>query len=242
MFRIAICDDNKVFVNYMAQAVKAEFERQYNENIELETYISGKLMYQHHLIKPFDVIFLDIDMPEPNGFQLAAEITRLTECYIIFVTSHPELVYDSLYFRPLNFIPKSKDSFFIEKLHRVVKQLFNEMNQNTTIILENKEVGRVPLLIRNIYYIESNKHYVIYHSEKKEPIKVRSNISELEIYFSQYDFVRIHKSFLVNLRHVFNINKNNDEIIFKQGFRLTMSKNYKQTVDEKLTQYLRKTR
>jgi DNA-binding LytR/AlgR family response regulator len=242
MFRIAICDDNKEFVNYMAQAVKAEFKIQNNENIDLESYTSGKLMYQQHLIDPFDVIFLDIDMPEPNGFQLAADISKSTDCYIIFVTSHPELVYDSLYFRPLNFIPKSKDSFFTEKLHRVVKQLFNEMKQNTTIILENKEVGRVPLLIKNIYYIESSKHYVIYHSDKKEPIKVRSNISELEIYFSQYDFVRIHKSYLVNLRHIFNIDKNKDEIVFKQGFRLNMSKTYKPKVDEQLTQYLRKTR
>ncbi len=50
------------------------------------------------------------------------------------------------------------------------------------------------------------------------------------------------KSFLVNLRHVFNIDRNKDEIIFKQGFRLGMSKNYKQAVDEKLTQYLRKTK
>ncbi len=242
MIRIAICDDNNVFVNYMAQAVKAEFERQNNENIELETYISGELMFQHHLIKPFEVIFLDIDMPEPDGFQLAADISKSTDCYIIFVTNHPELVYDSLYFRPLNFIPKSKDSFFTKKLHRVINQLFNEMKQNTTIILENKEVGRVPLLIKNIYYIESSKHYVIYHSDNRQPIKIRSNISELEKNFSQYDFVRIHKSYLVNLRHIFNINKNNDEIIFKQGFRLNMSKRYKQTVDEKLTQYLRKTK
>ena len=98
------------------------------------------------------------------------------------------------------------------------------------------------MIIKNIYYIESSKHYVIYHSENKEPIKVRNNISELEKYFSQYDFVRIHKSYLVNLRHIFNINKNNDEIIFKQGFKLTLSKKYKQNVDEKLTQYLRKIR
>ena len=188
------------------------------------------------------MVFLDIDMPEPDGFQLAAKISSSNDCYIIFVTNHPELVYDSLYFRPLNFITKSNDSFFTEKLHSVVNQLFNEMKQNTIIILENKEVGRVPLQIKNIYYIESSKHYVIYHSEHNEPIKIRGNIGELEIHFSQYDFARIHKSFLVNLRHIFNIDRNKDEIIFKQGFRLNMSKNYKQTVDEKLTQYLRKTK
>ena len=50
MIRVAICDDNKVFVNNMSQAVKSEFKRQNNEDIELETYISSELMYQHHLI------------------------------------------------------------------------------------------------------------------------------------------------------------------------------------------------
>ena len=75
MLRVAICDDNNVFVNKMSQAVKSEFTRQNNEDIELETYVSSELMFQHHLIKPFDVIFLDIDMPELDGFQLAAKIS-----------------------------------------------------------------------------------------------------------------------------------------------------------------------
>ena len=83
MLRVAICDDNNVFVNKMSQAVKSEFTRQNNEDIELETYVSSELMFQHHLIKPFDVIFLDIDMPELDGFQLAAKISGSNDCYII---------------------------------------------------------------------------------------------------------------------------------------------------------------
>lgn len=242
MIRIAICDDNKAFVNYMAKEVEREFKNHTAEKSEIERYISSELLLAHHKKKPFDVVFLDIDMPDFDGFQLAASISDSNNCYIIFVTSHPELVYDSLYFRPLNFITKSRDSYFTDKLHSVVDQLFNEMKQNTSIVLENKEIGRVALVIKNIYYIESNKHYVIYHSEGNEPIKVRGNIGELEEYFAPYDFVRIHKCFLVNLRHVFNLNKSKDEIIFKQGIRLPMSKNFKLLTDEKLTQYLRRTK
>ena len=242
MIRIAVCDDNKAFVKYMEEAVDTEFKNQNAGRFEIESYLSGKLMYHHHTIKPFDVVFLDIDMPEFDGFKLAANICENKDCYIIFVTSHPELVYDSLYFRPLNFIPKGNDSFFTDKLHSVVNQLFNEMKQNSTVVLENKDIGRIALAVKSIYYIESCKHYVIYHADGREPIKTRGNIGELEDYYSSFDFVRIHKSLLVNLRHVFNIDRNRDEIIFKQGFRLNMSKNYKQTVDEKLTQYLRKTK
>lgn len=242
MIRIAICDDNNDFINYMENAVEQEFSSHATEKYEIESYISGELLFAHHRIKPFDVVFLDIDMPGLDGFQLASKIYDSGNCYIIFVTSHPELVYDSLYFRPLNFITKSRDSYFTDKLHSVVDQLFNEMKQNTTIVLENKDIGRVALVIKNIYYIESGKHYVTYYSAENDPIKVRGNIGDLEAYFAPYDFVRIHKSFLVNLRHIFNIDKSKDEIIFKQGFRLNMSKNYKQSVDEKLTQFLRRTK
>lgn len=242
MIRIAICDDNESFVNYMEHMIKKEFRDHTQDNFEIECYTSSEVFLDAHNTDPFDVVFLDIDMPGLDGFQLAANISKSKECYIIFVTSHPDLVYDSLYFRPLNFITKGKDSYFTDKLHSVVNQLFNEIKQNTSVVLENKEIGRVALMIKNIYYIESSKHYVIYYSEGLDPIKVRGNIGELETYYASFDFARIHKSYLVNLRHIFNLDKNNDEIIFKQGFKLNMSKNYKQSVDEKLTQYLRRTK
>lgn len=242
MIRIAICDDNNNFVNYMTQAVEHEFRDHTSEEFQIVSYVSSTLLLDHHLTEPFQLIFLDIDMPELDGFQLASKISASNECYIIFVTSHPELVYDSFYFRPLNFITKGNDSYFTNKLHSVINQFFNEIKQNTIVILENKDIGRVSLVIRSIYYIESNKHYVTYHSEGRESITVRGSINELENYFSAYDFVRIHKSYLVNLRHIFNLDKSTGEIIFKQGFRLSLSKNYKQAVDKSLTQYLRRTK
>lgn len=242
MIRIAVCDDDDVFVDHMKRMVGDEFKLHTSDPFEIEGFVSGREMIGRHTQLPFDVVFIDIDMPELNGFDLASTLSGGNNCYIIFVTCHPELVYDCLYFRPLNFITKSFDRFFADKLHSVVGQLFNEMKQNAAVILENKEVGRIAVAIREIVYIESSKHYVIYHCGREDPVKVRGNIGDLENQYADYDLVRIHKSFLVNLRHVFNIDKNKDEVIFKQGFRLNMSKNYKQTVDEKLTRYLRKTK
>ena len=242
MIRIAVCDDDLDFAAYMKSAVDAEIGQHTSDKYEIKAFVSSRTLFDEHTHSPFDVVFIDIDMPEMNGFDLASHISDSGSCYIIFVTCHPELVYDSLYFRPLNFITKSLDSFFTDKLHSVVVQLFNEMKQNSSVILENKEVGRIAVAIRDIYYIESSKHYVIYHCKGSEPVKIRGNIGELEEYYAGYDFVRIHKCFLVNLRHVFNVDRNKDELIFKQGFRLNMSKNYKQSVDDKLTEYLRKTK
>ena len=72
MLRIAICDDNCTFVRELLQAVTLEFTKQFKEKIETETYVSGGLLINHHRMNPFDVVFLDIDMPEPDGFSMTA--------------------------------------------------------------------------------------------------------------------------------------------------------------------------
>ena len=72
-------------------------------------------------------------------------------------------------------------------------------------------------------------------------IKVRAVIGDLESELAEYDFSRVHKKYLVNLSHVFNLDMKNDEVIFQQGFRLPMSRKYKHTVDTDFSKYLRET-
>ena len=80
-----------------------------------------------------------------------------------------------------------------------------------------------------------------YHIANKEfSIKMRDNISDLESKFEQYDFVRIHKRYLINFRFLSNIDGKRNEITLGQlHVRLPMSKNYKKDVDEKYTLFLR---
>jgi DNA-binding LytR/AlgR family response regulator len=244
MLRIAVCDDNSAFLMHMYQMISDEFSKHFDGSFEIRDYLSGELLLKEHKVCPYDVVFLDIDMPQMSGFDLAKEFfAEGKECYIIFVTSHNELVYDSFYFRPLNFITKGNDDMMREKLRSVVSQLYWQMKQDRKIILEDKENGRISVNLKEILYIESNKHYVIYHLAKYDrTVQLRDNIGELEKRLAEFDFVRIHKKYLVNLSHIFNVDKGNDEIIFKQGFRLPMSRNFKSAVDEKLTHYLRRTR
>lgn len=241
MIRVAICDDNSTFLKFMQKKVYEEFSKR-NISIEINNYVSGKLLQIHHKNKPFDVVFLDIDMPQINGFELSATLTEgNNNVYIIFVTNHSELVYDSFFYKPLNFITKGNNDLFTSTLNSVIDQLLNEIKQNELIILENKDIGRKSFFFKDVLFIESNKHYVIYHiNSKSNCVQVRGNIGELSDAYEKNDFVRIHKKYLVNLRHVFNLDKSKDRILFKQGFELPMSRNYKATVDNKLTDYLRR--
>lgn len=115
------------------------------------------------------------------------------------------------------------------------------IRQNENLVLENKVQGRKSVRIRDILYIESDRHYIIYHiSDRKQTFRVRGSIGRLQEQLHQYDFIRVHKQYLVNFRHIFNINRTNDTIVFKQGFELPMSRNRKADVNEKLTEYLKR--
>lgn len=119
--------------------------------------------------------------------------------------------------------------------------MFQHIRQNENIVLENKEQGRQSVCIKDILYVESDRHYVIYHiSDRKNTFRVRGSIGKLQEQLLEHDFVRVHKQYLVNFRHVFNINKTSDTIVLKQGFELPMSRNRKADVNEKLTEYLKR--
>lgn len=113
---------------------------------------------------------------------------------------------------------------------------------NKQLALKNKEQGKQWVSIKDILYIESDKHYVAYHvADNKQTFRVRDSISRLQEKLLEYDFIRVHKQYLVNLSHISGINKKNDTVIFKQGFELPMSRKRKSEVNKKLTEFIKET-
>ena len=79
-----------------------------------------------------------------------------------------------------------------------------------------------------------------YVAGKNVPIRERGSIKECEEKYEGYDFVKIHKRYIVNLRYLADFDGSKNEVtIGNIDKRLTMSKNYKKNVDEKYTLYLR---
>jgi DNA-binding LytR/AlgR family response regulator len=227
-------------VQQMTQAVTREFAIQIKENIETETYVSSTLLLRHHQMNPFDVVFLDIDMPEPDGFTVAKEISDSHECFIIFVTNHSELVYDSFMFKPLNFIYKGTEEYMAARIREVVKQISEQIKQDKDIVINNRDEKRFSVPVKSIVYIESSKHYLVLNTIDDKSIKTRGSISEAEEEYSQYDFVRIHRKYIANLKYVLNIDRSGKTVIFKQHFELPLGDIYKENVDARLTEYVRR--
>ena len=153
MIRVAICDDNKVFVNNMSQAVKSEFKRQNNEDIELETYISSELMYQHHLIKPFDFERLKISIDKIFTRDEILNKSKVKQDSIDNIHSTPS---------SLN-LPKGLNSKTLEKVTQIISNLPNEefgikdICQITDI--SNVTIKKYLDYLENIKYITSFTNY-----------------------------------------------------------------------------------
>lgn len=106
MIRAAICDDDPTILDYLHEHISKEFRRQGAE-IQIDKFTSGQDFLNAHKAESFNAIFLDIDMPEISGFDIAEKINEIGEPLIIFVTSHDELVFSSIKFRPFRFIRKT---------------------------------------------------------------------------------------------------------------------------------------
>lgn len=241
MIRIGICDDNSIMLHNLDNIISKAFDA-HTSDFEIMTFGSGALLVNSHQQDPFHIIFLDIDMPKMPGFDVAKTLRdEFSNCFIIFVTSHSELMYESMDFQPFHFIKKNCDEPISSSVNRIVKKLMKHMRQNEKVILEDDLSGRHAVYIHNIIYLESDKHYVKYYiKDMPEPIKMRENISDCEEKYIYYDFVRIHKRYLINLKYLSNFDNTNNEVLLGMiNKKLAMSKNYKKDVDEKYTLYLR---
>lgn len=239
--RIALCDDNNAALKVMNKSITNAFSK-FTDEFNVMNFSDGTVLLNEHKKEPFDIVFLDIDMPVISGFDIAKSLRDdFSNCYIIFVTSHSELVYESMNFQPFNFIRKNCSVPIDESVLDIVSKLMQHMKQNEKIILEDYNYRKHSVLIRNIIYIESDGHYVTFHALSDGfPIRIRGSITEHEEKYSKYDFVRIHKKYLINLRYLSQLNYNNNEIILgKINKHLPLSKRMKKDVQEKYIIYLR---
>ena len=154
-----------------------------------------------------DIIFLDIDMPETNGFELRKKVTDVPVC--IYITSHPEHAVESFDLETLDFIVKPlKFDRFEKAMHRA--EQFLQLNQKAKLfelsfgkdvidIKEGTEQTKINLF--DILYLEALKDYTLLVTAQKKHC-IWSNIGSLLKQETFQGFIRIHKSFAVQRQFV----------------------------------------
>lgn len=239
MIRIAIVDDEPDAARYVAKKM-IERAKVLGISISTKLFYSGKELLDEYTPKLFDVVFLDIQMPEMNGDELSAKLIKIDPMLLlVYVTNlcNGE-VYTMLKYMPIGFLRKPLFEDEIDSMLIVLKDKIAS-SQKIYTIKNGKKILQISL--RDVIYVESELNYVFFHmndsSKDEQIIKIRQKLDEVENDIEQYGFIRSHSSYLVNYNYIFSINLNN--IRLSNNEILPISKSYKAHVTQKFLYFSR---
>jgi len=234
---IVICDDDQQLLSVINQSirdllVKSSFS-DFDYNIEMFNNSANALKYCS--TNEISIVFLDIDMPGMNGFDVA-EILKQNkkDIIIIFISSFDNYVYTSLKFRPFRFIRKSHlKKELSEALYSALQEI---LYNNKFIVLGNKYYNK-KVFLSNIIYFESNRNYAEIVCLDGEKYLYRESIKNLEKMYFKDRFIRIHSGFIVNMKCIKRIHKST--VLLENGTELNISRTYLNNVRNEYAKYIR---
>ena len=157
--RIILCDDDTVFTQVFEKRLLTVFKK-YGITPEIVSAHTGVEALREITRRPTDVLFLDIDMPEKDGFSVAEELSAMpSKPLIIFLSGMEDLVYQSFAFQPFWFLRKTH----LEELPQVTEKMLQILNSRQIhyTVTMNGSSTRIP--ITEIAYFESQGHYIVVH-------------------------------------------------------------------------------
>lgn len=233
MYHIVICDDEREILKKIEKRIKTGFKQ--SDIPAVYTVLTDSRELVNVLdSKPVDILFLDIDMPYFGGMEIAKMITdRGYKTLLVFVTSHDALVYQTFAYRPFAFIRKS---YFEEEADEVIRRLEKELIalHEELVIQKGQEVIKIP--IDNICYMESEGNYINIRTIDGNE-KYRNTLTNIEKEFAGKNFVRCHKGYLVNLKHISRLR--NSEIELTGGMIIPIGRSYEKDVKRRILELMR---
>lgn len=195
--KIAIVDDDKNQLKLLSDKVNSYLEK-LPSPFQIITYPSGTELLKAS--RPFDLIFLDIQMQELSGMETAKKL-RLAgnSSYIVFVTVLQEYVYDAFEVEASDYLLKPVDDKRFERMMNRICSSLQKRNKSSLIITSKGNTCK-SVSLQDILYCEAVNHKINIHT-KTGIQECYFKIEELE---RQLDdrFFRCHRSYLVNLDYV----------------------------------------
>ncbi len=180
-------------------------------------------------LKP-EIVFLDISMPELNGFEFLNQFKRIF-FHVIFITAHSEYALKAIKYAAFDFILKPID--YMEVVQTIArlkstdfKQLVssnsNHKNATTDLALPTLD-GLSFIDINEIIYCQSDNSYTSFFLKDGKKIVVSRSLKETTEMLEKHSFFRIHQSYLVNTRCIKKYTKFNSTVVVVNGQELPLA-------------------
>lgn len=190
--RIAICDDD-VFFRQVLKTIIMDYKISRRLHIDIFEYENGEALLASQ--RNFDIVFLDYQMPGPDGMAVARALRRRQLiCSIVFVTSYPDFVYESFEVNPYRFWRKPITNSQIESL---LNTYIAEQKRLAPLIVIDDFEQKV-IAAKDILYLEGDGKYCIVRTQT-ETYHSSKTLAQVHALLPQHCFYRSHKSYVVNL-------------------------------------------
>lgn len=229
--RVAICDDDSAARKIIASSIKGAFEGQ---DVEVEAYASAKILEADLSVHSFDLLLLDIDMPDLDGITFATELRKKNAAVdIIYISNREDKVFRSLLTEPCGFIRKSR---FLADMNEVIGSYLKKRQRRLAaeaacLVVQDRTCMRSISMQKIIYLEGQRKVQLAYIDGEREPQVIHSSMQNLEEKLIPQGFLRIHKGYLVNYRYISQIGLN--EVHLTSGARLPISRRKVQEIRER---------
>jgi DNA-binding LytR/AlgR family response regulator len=182
-----------------------------------------------------DLMFVDINMPDINGMDFVKSLVNKPQ--VIFTTAYSEFAFEGFQVDALDYILKPISYAIFLKAATKAKTWFDlnqkqlEANQNSQDCLFVKsDYKLIKILLSEIKYIESANEYIQIHLINDKPVTTLMRLKVIEEQLPKDKFLRVHRSFIVNLKQVKVIERS--RIIFDQKVYIPIGDQYKENFQQ----------
>lgn len=240
--RIAICDDDRMFLDaYHCQLEKILQARRIKATIELFTNPVELLEAAEQLEVFYDMVLLDIEMPEMNGKECARRLRLINKHFkLIFITFHADQVFTSFGLNPSAFIPKDHFKQLIPiEIDRIITEIEAEQEHWLAFDVvsdEDHEKKLVRVKPEDILFFESIQRKVALHTKEDTFLLSSIGFEAIKAEYRKLGFIEVHRLTFVNVRAISSLGKQTLQLV--NGHELQVSRRRYQAVLQAMQEYM----
>lgn len=229
MFYIAVCDDNGAVCSEIENIIDDFFKTE-RIHYEIDSFLSGEELRKeldHHV--KYDLIYLDIELPELNGVEIGRYIREKLlddDTQIAFISAKASYAMELFQIRPIHFLVKP---FTPRQVIGVLEKAMELQGRQTKIFIYKMGKSENRISYKEIMYFSSGAKKIIIHKKNGEDY-FYGKLSDLNL--PRTDFIQIHKSFIINKQYVTRFRF--DSVLLSNGEELPISRVYRKSVRENL--------
>lgn len=231
MMKIAIVEDNRDNQVALKNHIM-HYAKEHNLPVVIDCYNDG-IEIIDKFKSDYDLIYLDVEMEILDGMTTAGKIREYDEeVLIVFVTNYVQWAIEGYAVNATDFLLKPLSYFnFSEHFKKIEKQLINRQDRSYTLKTGS---GFRKIDLNHLLYIESDGHYLEFILTD-ESFSILESMKNVEEELLPYDFFRCNNGYIVNLKHVTNVEKN---IVTVGPYQLQISRPRRKDFMIALTNYI----